>query len=575
MEVVAVSTSKPKYHDVNGIKMYTAIIRDPLTKPSDYIVLDECGVRDNRPAVHDGPVYICFAEHYDYWCDKLSVDRSSWEWCHWGENLTLRCKDQVRLEDQIHMGDIWKVGKTVRLQVCGARVPCNKLSWRCGQKDSWLSPLAASGRVGLYCRVLTGGRVHPDDQVSYESFSGDPLDVASISKVAYDNSLKTRDTVNLLLNHEMLVRINRFFFLRKATTQNDKDRDSRNAWKNFRDLRVFRVVDQGGGIKSFYLSAVDGRPLANYLPGQFLTVCLPGGMTRSWTISDWEDQEEPSYYRISIKKAGAASNWMHDACSPNTILRIRSPAGRFTLDRTSILRQIYISAGIGITPMLAMMKGHDTHPNMQTQPAVWIHVARDGANLPFRDEVPPFKNRSFTKVIFFTNPRPSDIQGVDYDRLGRPDTETIRQFVGLPFSWAPLGGGETESDGTDSMVSICGPLEFEASVKQSLKVLGFADHMVRSESFSASVIAQGDMEKAQVRFSKSKVSGTWTKDQPQSLLELAESLGLTPDYGCRAGTCGSCAVKLTNGKVSGGIQADGTVLVCSAVPASEKVEVEI
>ncbi|KAI3329756.1 pyruvate kinase-like protein [Ustulina deusta] len=575
MEVVAVSCGKPQFIDVGGIKLYTSIVHDPLTLSSDYIEINESGVLNNKPAVHDGPVYVCFAEHYDYWCNELGVDRSSWEWCRWGENLTLRFKDQVRLEDNIHVGDIWRVGKTVRLQACGARVPCLKLSWRLGQKDSWLPALANSGRVGVYFQVLTGGRVYPGDQASYESFSADPLSIASITQLAFDNSLKTRDTINLLLNHEMLLRMNKWLLLRKATAMDDKLKEGRNAWKGFRDLRVSRTVDEGGDIKSFYFDAVDGRPLANYLPGQFLTVRLPDGTTRNWTISDWEARDEPSYYRVSIRRAGVASNWMHDACNLNTILSVRSPAGRFFLDRNSILRPVYISAGIGITPILAMMKAHEVHPSLQATPAVWIHVVRDGENFPFRHEIPRFENRPFTKVVFFTKPKPSDVQGVDYDRRGRPDVETIREIIGAPFVWKPLGSGEMESEGSFSMAFICGAAEFETSMTKSLKSLGIREPLIRSESFSTSGLALGNVERAKVRFSKSNVSATWARDKPASLLELAESLGLTPDYGCRAGSCGSCAAKLACGSVSGGVQPDGTVLICSATPASEEVELEI
>ncbi|KAI0515160.1 hypothetical protein F5B22DRAFT_608583 [Xylaria bambusicola] len=450
-----------------------------------------------------------------------------------------------------------------------------KLSWRLGQKDSWLPTLANSGRVGVYFQVLTSGRVYPGDQVSNESFSGDPLSVASITRVAFDNSLKTRDTINLLLNHKMLMRLNKWLLARKATTMDDKQREGRNAWKGFRDVRVSRIVDEGGGVKSFYLEAIDEQPLASYSPGQFLTVQLPDGTTRNWTLSDWESQAEPSYYRISIRRAGVASTWMHDTCSVRTVLSVRSPAGRFFLDRSSLLRQVYISAGIGITPILAMMRAHDAHPNMQDIPAVWIHVVRDGENFPFRHEIPRFANRPFTKVVFFTRPQSSDKQGVDYDRQGRPDMAAIHEIVGTPFTWKPLGSGEMESEANFSTASICGAPDFETAMKDCLKSVGMREPLIRSESFSASGVVLGDVERAEVRFSKSNVTATWTKEKPVSLLELAESLGLTPDYGCRAGSCGSCAAKVTCGSVSGGLQADGTVLTCSATPASETVELEI
>ncbi|KAF2966521.1 hypothetical protein GQX73_g7037 [Xylaria multiplex] len=571
MEVVAVSRSKPQFINVNGIKLYTSIVRDPLMSPSEYIDITESGVLDNKPAVHDGPVYACFAEHYDYWCNKLGVDRSSWEWCRWGENLTHQesfCGSDAPITFHNEATADFSILES------GARVPCMKLSWRLGQKDSWLPTLANSGRVGVYLQVLTGGRVHPGDQAYWESFSGDPLNVASITQLAFDNSLKTRDTINLLVNHKMLMRMNKWLLQRKATTMDDKQREGRNAWKGFRDMRVSGIIDEGADIKSFYLNEADGQPLANYSPGQFLTVRLPNGIIRNWTISDWQE-DEPSYYRLSIKKAGAASNWMHDVCDLNTILSVRSPAGRFCLDRNSILRQVYISAGIGITPILAMMKAHDIHSNLQATPAVWIHVARDGESFPFQGEIPRFENRPFSRVVFFTRPRPSDRQGLDYDRRGRPNMEAIREIIGAPFTWEPLGSGKMESEGSFSIVSICGPPEFETSMKACLKNLGIPESLIRSEPFSASGVVLGNVERARVHFTKSKLTATWTKDEPMSLLELAESLGLSPDYGCRAGSCGSCATKLTCGSVSGGVQADGTVLTCSATPASEKVELEI
>jgi MOSC domain-containing protein YiiM len=135
MEVIAVSHSVPTEHTVHGHTFKTSIIHEPPTSESDYINIDETGVVNNVTAAHDGPVYVLFAYNYDYWCSNLGIDRSSWGWCHWGENIKLRYKGKVRLEDNIHLGDVWRIGKSVRLEVCGSRIPCMKVSWRCGQKD--------------------------------------------------------------------------------------------------------------------------------------------------------------------------------------------------------------------------------------------------------------------------------------------------------------------------------------------------------------------------------------------------------------------------------------------------------
>ena len=493
------------------------------------------------------------------------------------------------MEDDIHLGDIWRIGEDVRLEVCGSRIPCMKVSWRFKQKEQWLQTLAASGRVGVYLRVLGGGRVRPGDDVVCEkrSDSSNAIDCAAVTRLAYDADLRTRDTLDLLANHELLLSMNKTFISWKLAALDDKLNLGRNAWKGWRDLRVDRVVDEGAGVKSFYLGPGDEHPLANYLPGQFLSVRLPGGNVRSWTISDWPSRSEPPYYRLTIKKEGVSSSWMHDECGPGMTLAVRSPAGRFHLDwnQKLIPRQIYVSAGIGLTPMLAMMKAHASHPLFHKSPALWIHVARDAASVPatLTAEMPRFEGRPSRKITYFTRPRMDKTFGVDKNNdnfAGRPDFDELRRVIAAPYTWKPLTDKDLTMEGKMSFAYVCGPPEFEESARQCLLEAGIPQPFVHSESFTGSGAAAashapGELKRATVRFTKSGVEAVWTKDKPVSLLELAESAGLTPDYGCRVGSCESCASRLVRGDVSGRMLLDGNVLTCSAMPASEVVEIEV
>ncbi|KAH6640070.1 pyruvate kinase-like protein [Truncatella angustata] len=576
MEVVAVSQSVPKEYELRGMKISTSIIRDPITSSNGYIELNESGVVGNRTAAHDGPVYVFFAENYDYWCSNLGVERSAWNWCHWGENITLKCKDEVHLEDDIHLGDVWRIGDSVQLEVCGSRIPCGKLAWRCGQSDLWLKPLADSGRVGVYLRVLQGGRIHPGDQAFLQSPSNDDMDVATITRVAYDTSLTTRDTLDILANHQLLLRMNRFFIMLKLWAIEDSLNKGKHAWKGWRDLEVTRVVKEGVGLKSFYFRPRDEQALANYLPGQFLSIQLPGNKTRNWTISDFPSRDSPSNYRVTIKDAGDASSWMHEHCIVGTILPVRSPAGRFFLDwGTQVaFRQVYISAGIGITPILAMMKAHSIHPKFARAQALWIHVTQNSGTLPFRDELAKLK-LPLQRHLFFTHPLEADIDGDDYDYAGRPDPSWFEDILGASYTMNPLGASDMTLPTQMSSFHICGPTAFETSIRECLGKVGVPSRVIKSESFLPSGSITSDLNTARVKFAKSNVSAIWNQNSPKSLLELAESLGLTPDYGCRVGVCGSCAAKLMCGSVTGGVQMDGTVLTCSAMPASESVELEL
>ncbi|KAK8093518.1 hypothetical protein PG997_000203 [Apiospora hydei] len=662
MEVVAVSRSMPKEVDLGVMKISSSMIHEPLTLPADYIELDERGVVGNQPAVHDGPVYLFFAEHYDHWCAELGVDRAAWDWCHWAENITVRYKKGEakprRFETEMHLGEVWRIGADVRLELCGSRIPCMKVSWRCGQKDSWLRPLAESGRVGVYMRVLQGGRVHPGDDVVVESVppsssvAGEEQEpsVGMISRIAFDASLKTSDTLDLLTNHKLLLPMNKKFLSAKKTGIEDKLNTGKNAWKGWRDLRIVKIVQELGDVKSFYLEPVDGAPLANYLPGQFLSVRVPSSGTnvsttttasssktrdyevRSWTISNYTTRDGPTSYRLTIKRNDRASTtnptdpttsttptptsasaWMHTHAAPGTVLSARSPAGRFVLDWAPpvAMRPVYVSAGIGLTPVAAMLGAHALHPKFARTPALWVHVARSRRDLAlWREAVQALPDAVVLERHLFLTGGPGGDEdkggerevevevGLDGLRIndddgkgkvtvhyGRPDRETLKAILGSSCRWNVLGAGELDVPAKMSPFYICGPTDFEITVKEYLADAGIPPSNIRSESFTAAAAAattlngssgNGDLETAKVRFAKSDRTATWSRAKPVSLLELAESLGLAPDYGCRVGACGSCAAKLTCGTVAGAdVQADGTVLTCSAVPDSEVVEIEI
>ncbi|MFP3366241.1 2Fe-2S iron-sulfur cluster binding domain-containing protein, partial [Pseudoalteromonas sp. SIMBA_148] len=51
-----------------------------------------------------------------------------------------------------------------------------------------------------------------------------------------------------------------------------------------------------------------------------------------------------------------------------------------------------------------------------------------------------------------------------------------------------------------------------------------------------------------IKFSKSGFEQRWNKGD-NTLLNVAESHGLEPEFGCRNGSCGSCAVKINAGAV--------------------------
>jgi len=701
MEVAAVSCGNPQWIDINGVRTRTSIIHTI----SDCITLESGGaINGNYTAVHDAPVYAFFTHHYDYWREKLGVTNEIWDWGHWGENITFRT-DQYTDEYDFNLGDVWKVGTEVLLQVSGARVPCFKLAWRCGQKDKWLKELADTGFSGVYLRIMKGGTIHPGDRAELIRKFDKTATVAQISQLAFDTSLETKDTLNLLVKEPHLLPMNRDGFLRKLSRIHDDELMKKNHWKGWRTFRVAKTVRHCDDIKSFYLRPLDKQPLGTYLPGHFLTVRLPNGLIRNWSISDWPDHDDPNHYRLTIKNAGEASNWMHTRCTSQTNLFVRVPSGRFILDWSPMLplRQVYLSAGIGLTPIVAMLKAHLKHFSMRRAPATWIHVARDEYSFPRElleeilesyDEELRGKNildifLVYTKVpgstvgqpngLPFNDEMDSSIQHtVNGDEIVKifsvegpsvqvdtADTETnfasseimrtiseprgklkslgsassseasseeiratassdesstpqsdnfnerssqtkitpgnkylrityghritrdfLSNILSSPYYFDPLQITPIEVPGpSTTTVYICGPSSFEQDVKTHLKDIGIPNSLLRSESFSASGNVETttlSIKKSRITFERSNITADWSiserggpPSRPLTLLEFAESLGLEPNFGCRAGQCGSCRVVLTNGTVTSGLQPDGSVLMCQARPASECLALEL
>jgi ferredoxin-NADP reductase/MOSC domain-containing protein YiiM len=563
-----------------GHRVHSAIVRRPRDGPLTFV--PGRGIQGHESAAHNAEVYAFFAQHYDRWSAQLGIPRKDWDWCHWGENLTLRVPPGLD-ENSVRLGDRWEFAGGVHLEVCGARVPCSRLAWRLGQPDAWLNELASTGCCGVYLRVVRGGEIQAGDAGWLVQTRESAPCVATITRCAFaKDSPSVRSDIARLLSEDVLQEMNRGVMRAKQTMFKDQELRSMRGWKGWRPFRIRGAEVESADAKSFYLEPVDGKPLPVYVPGQFLTVRLPNNLQRCWSLSDWTSESEPPHYRITIKKVGPASTWLHEASSTDTLtLEACAPSGRFVVDRTMYFanRQVYISAGIGITPIFTMLQSHLTHPELRKAPAIWIHVTRDASTFVFRNQIPDLP-RDFRKIIFFTRPRPGiDVLGRDFDATGRPDESYFKNLLGISYMLNPMNIKPIPLEGRFSHFYVCGPRSFEADVRAHLMNCRVPPSLVHSESFELSEgpnEVAADVERATVVFGRSGKRAVWSRDDPCFILELARRAGLEPAYGCTQGICGSCTTRLVKGNVSRGLQEDGeSVHICVAYPATENVEVDL
>ncbi|TDV38288.1 hypothetical protein C7405_102496 [Paraburkholderia caballeronis] len=345
-----------------------------------------------------------------------------------------------------------------------------------------------------------------------------------------------------------------------------------DAWRPF---KVTKIVDESAVIRSFHLEPLDGAGLIPHAAGQHLPIRVtpPGGdrpVIRTYTLST---APSDGRYRISVKRDGLVSSYLHDAVRVGSVIETRAPAGQFTIDAAGRRPAALLAVGVGVTPMLAMLR-HVVYEGLRTRrvrPTWFFHSARSLKERAFGDEIARLESAAngAVQVVRALTDTQGAHDGDDYDVAGRIDVELLSAT--LPFN--------------DYDFYLCGPSAFMQSMYDGLRDLNVADDRIHAEAFGPSGLKRRKDAAAQegpvraaanqptpVAFVKSGKEARWSPDSG-SLLDLAEARGLTPAYGCRSGSCGTCRTRIVEGAVAYPAApefavADGDALICCAVPAS-------
>ena len=160
MKVLSVNVGLPRKILFNGQIITTAIFKDPVKGSISLRKLNLDGDKQADLTVHGGldkAVYSYPSEHYDYW--RKQFPNTDLVWGMFGENFTT----QGLFEDAVNVGDQFQIG-SAKLVATQPRMPCYKLGVRFGRMDV-IRRFMASGRPGIYFKVLTEGEVQRDDKI--------------------------------------------------------------------------------------------------------------------------------------------------------------------------------------------------------------------------------------------------------------------------------------------------------------------------------------------------------------------------------------------------------------------------
>ena len=250
-------------------------------------------------------------------------------------------------------------------------------------------------------------------------------------------------------------------------------------WNGYREFVVDRKVVESDVVTSIYLKPADSRPVPTFQPGQYITVKInhPTVSTspRNYSLSDCPGND---HYRISVKReagltdnapVGVVSNYLHDSVNVGDSLAIGPPCGEFVLDanRKPARTIVFLSGGIGITPVLSMFKALAHHqPDAKVH---FIHAARNSCVHAMRDEVRAIVDAhpNFELHVRYDAPLPNDIAHGHCDSVGLVDLSFLQSIV----------------TDLDADFYFCGPKPFMASVYQGLTQLGADESRIHFEFF--------------------------------------------------------------------------------------------
>ena len=570
--VISVNVGRTRDVDWRGKKVTTAIWKEPVGGPVKVGRLGAEGDQQADRMGHGGEqraLFVYQVESYRYWQDFLG--REEFVMGQFGENLTV----SGMADDEVCVGDRYRVGGTV-LEISQPRVTCYKVGIRLND-ERMPALLVKHRRPGFYFRVIQEGVVSAGDGIQKLADGPGRMSVADIDGLLYTSEHPVEKLDQALRIDALSVGWRRSFeALRDAAMKPSAGNvglsplgaSAAPAWPGFRTLTVTAKRRESDDVVSFSLASEEGSPLPSARPGQYLTVrakpCADGpAETRSYSLCGAQ-----GIYRLGVKRDGKVSALLHDTVEEGGEIEAAAPGGAFVLgDEDAPV--VLMSAGIGVTPVLAMLQAESAAET--SRPIRWVLSARDGSHHPFADEVRDrlHEMRDGRSVVFYSRPAPSEEIGVGYDIAGRLDLARLAAD-GMPM---------------EAVFYLCGPSAFATALTSALTAMGVDPARIRSESFGPSAVAQSGVpphppagavgEGPSVHFMRSGLSVPWSTTNA-SLLELAEACDVPVRWSCRTGVCHNCECAVVDGELEYVIEPvdrppDGRTLLCCAVPKSDVV----
>jgi uncharacterized protein len=327
---------------------------------------------------------------------------------------------------------------------------------------------------------------------------------------------------------------------------------------------VDEVVPETSEVLSIWLRPANGARVLRALPGQYVTIVWSDGLTRTYSLSAVDADRR---YRITVKLVRDAQGVLGHASArianlkAGDSLNVERPRGNFHPDVDDDTPLVLVAAGIGVTPIMAMLERVSRNGRRNVFAAFGMRRA-DAHPLVNELKALVAERRRLSVTLAYSQHHGTPVQGLPAPKRGRLTAADL-----LPHAAAPL-----------AEVFLCGPGEFIRQMHDGLVERGVNSQCIRYEAFGPSTllpartIAADPDATFRVSFTRSDVQAIWSPASG-TLLNLAEAAGVSPAFGCRSGACGLCRTEISEGRVSYVEPIDepdeGYVFPCCAIPQTD------
>ena len=264
---------------------------------------------------------------------------------------------------------------------------------------------------------------------------------------------------------------------------------------------------------SFDLRSIDGTPLPPFTAGSQVDLHLSNGLVRSYSLLN--DQDERHRYVVGVNRDPASrggSKFLHAEVRPGEVLPVSEPRNNFELNENAS-STVLIAGGIGVTPMLSMVR----RLKALERPWTLYYSARHRNNAAFLEELTQLAGDQSARLVL------------------NFDAENGGKFLDLE---AIVRKAEP---GTDFYC--CGPIPmlkaFEAATS------GVDPDRVHVEYFAgAEPVASGGGYQVELAKSGLRLDVV----EGKTILDTVLEAGIDVPYSCLEGVCGSCETRVLGGE---------------------------